>query len=277
MESKIPTLNEAFRDAKSGPEIILNQIDFLKKDKDSVKLSIFSNKLKNYYKYITDKELLKNQKEHFETFYDELIRIYPDMRFRMSGRWKSLISAYIKIWSSSSATIIKDIAGFRIVIFGDTPEEMISQCYMVLEHLFWYSIEKGFIPCEAERPKDTSGFIPEEHPDIIVPDTIPLKKDIIPYVKDYISHPKKNGYQSLHIIFKDAEWNFFEVQIRTIFMHMVAENGKAAHDKHKSQYANLEIDRSLINIPGYYIQDGKLFDWVGIEESLEILRRQKTY
>ena len=55
--------------------------------------------------------------------------------------------------------------------------------------------------------------------------------------KDYISNPKPNGYRSIHtdIIFKNK---IFEIQIRSRAMHMIAENGIAAHWRYK--YLNKE-------------------------------------
>ena len=64
-------------------------------------------------------------------------------------------------------------------------------------------------------------------------------------------------------------------------MHLYAESGKASHTQYKTKKYKKNVmtyEKELINIPGYGIsEDGKLFDFIGLEKSLQILQRQKTF
>ncbi len=52
-------------------------------------------------------------------------------------------------------------------------------------------------------------------------------------LRDWISHPKSNGYESLHITVMGSKGRWVEVQIRSQRMDEIAEKGYAAHFKYK--------------------------------------------
>lgn len=59
-------------------------------------------------------------------------------------------------------------------------------------------------------------------------------------IKDYVSHPKPNGYRSIHVVILD-QGVAIEVQIRTPQMHEVAERGSAAHWRYKDPCVYLPL------------------------------------
>lgn len=53
-------------------------------------------------------------------------------------------------------------------------------------------------------------------------------------LRDWISNPKSNGYEALHITVMGPDNKWVEVQIRSFRMHEIAEKGYAAHYKYKN-------------------------------------------
>lgn len=53
-------------------------------------------------------------------------------------------------------------------------------------------------------------------------------------LRDWLSFPKTNGYESIHAVFMSKQGNWIEVQIRTEKMDVVAERGFMAYLKHRS-------------------------------------------
>ena len=67
-------------------------------------------------------------------------------------------------------------------------------------------------------------------------------------LRDWISVPKSNGYESLHITVLGPEQKWVEVQIRTERMDEVAERGVAAHWRYKGVKGDASMDEWLTNI-----------------------------
>lgn len=67
-------------------------------------------------------------------------------------------------------------------------------------------------------------------------------------LRDWITMPKSNGYESLHGTFKGKDDKWVEVQIRTERMDEVAEMGLAAHWRYKGIKADGGIDRWMNNV-----------------------------
>ncbi|MDP6922827.1 MAG: RelA/SpoT family protein, partial [Lutibacter sp.] len=57
-------------------------------------------------------------------------------------------------------------------------------------------------------------------------------------LRDWISHPKSTGYESLHITVMGPEGRWVEVQIRSSRMDEIAEKGYAAHYRYKNRQEN---------------------------------------
>lgn len=70
-------------------------------------------------------------------------------------------------------------------------------------------------------------------------------------LRDWINHPKANGYQALHVTLMSKQGRWIEVQIRSDRMDEVAEQGFAAHWKYKED-GNIEMNE----------EDGELNDWL---------------
>ena len=67
-------------------------------------------------------------------------------------------------------------------------------------------------------------------------------------LKDWISIPKTNGYESLHITVMGPQKKWVEVQIRTKRMDEIAERGLAAHWKYKGVKAESGLDEFLNHV-----------------------------
>ncbi len=67
-------------------------------------------------------------------------------------------------------------------------------------------------------------------------------------LRDWVTNPKPNGYESLHITVKNREGAYIEVQIRTQRMDDMAENGFASHWAYKGIKREESLDKWLTNV-----------------------------
>lgn len=131
------------------------------------------------------------------------------LRFDIKGRTKSIHSINNKLKKQKiEFEGIYDLFAIRVVL--DTPlKKERSECWQV------YSIITDMYQPNPNR------------------------------MKDWISIPKTNGYESLHITVMGPQNKWVEVQIRTRRMDEIAERGLAAHWKYKGVKAESGLDEFL--------------------------------
>ena len=74
-------------------------------------------------------------------------------------------------------------------------------------------------------------------------------------IRDWVNHPKANGYQALHVTLMSKQGHWIEVQIRSERMNEIAEQGLAAHWKYKE---GMESHEDM----EFQEDDGELNQWL---------------
>lgn len=145
------------------------------------------------------------------------------IRYKMFGRVKTPYSIWKKMRKKElSFEEIYDILAVRIIFEPDSSETELNECFNI--YLALTQIYKS-------------------HPD---------------RMRDWITQPKANGYQALHVTLMSGRGDWVEVQIRSTRMDDIAEQGIAAHWKYKEGPAG-EVE-----------EDSELNKWLGtIREILE--------
>lgn len=133
------------------------------------------------------------------------------IKYEIKGRPKSIHSIYSKMVSKKlEFEDVYDLFAIRIIIDSD-PEDEKMDCWNV------YSIITSIFKPNTER------------------------------MRDWISIPKSNGYESLHTTVMGPKGQWVEVQIRSTRMDDIAEKGYAAHWKYKGKDENSKATNSLDN------------------------------
>lgn len=143
------------------------------------------------------------------------------IRFTVRSRTKSVSSVHTKMTKQKVPfSEIYDLFAIRIIIESDQKDEK-ADCWKA------YSIVTNLYDPESSR------------------------------MRDWITRPRPNGYESLHITVKDRTGRWVEVQIRSQRMDKDAELGNAAHWKYKGHKGTIDtLDwmnsvRQILENPDY--------------------------
>ena len=120
------------------------------------------------------------------------------IQYEIKERVKSPYSIWNKMQNKHvTFEEIYDILAVRIIFTPRVREEEVNECFNI-----YVAISKIY----------------KSHPDRL---------------RDWLSHPKANGYQALHVTLMSKQGRWIEVQIRSDRMDEIAEQGFAAHWKYK--------------------------------------------
>ncbi|MFI3240199.1 MAG: RelA/SpoT family protein [Bacteroidales bacterium] len=138
--------------------------------------------------------------------------IDSNIKFEIKGRTKSIHSIWNKMKKQNAdVSDIYDLFAIRIII-DTTPEKEKAECWIA------YSIITDMFTANPSR------------------------------MKDWLTIPKSNGYESLHTTVRGPEGKWVEVQIRSRRMDEIAERGLAAHWKYKGGQSEGNLDHWMNNI-----------------------------
>ena len=168
------------------------------------------------YYHIKDKlnETKASRDRYIARFIDPIQRKLEEagLHFHIKGRTKSIHSIYQKMKKQKCPfENVYDLFAIRVIL--DSPLEKEKQeCWQV------YSIVTDMYQPNPKR------------------------------LRDWLSVPKSNGYESLHITVMGPEGKWVEVQIRTERMDDIAERGLAAHWRYKGIKGETGLDEWLTSV-----------------------------
>ena len=168
--------------------------------------------------YYLIKESLNATKKSREAYIEEFIapikQLLDDegLKYHIKGRTKSIHSIWQKMKKQQCEfSGVYDLFAIRIILDSPIKEEK-EQCWKVFT----------LITAKYESS---------------------LKR-----LRDWLTIPKSNGYESLHITVRGPQDKWVEVQIRTERMDEIAERGLAAHWRYKGIKSSGGVDNWLANI-----------------------------
>ena len=175
-----------------------------------------------YEKISRKLSMTKEQRDKLFQQFTEPIRQALDkmnISYEIKARVKSPYSIWCKMQNKHvTFEEVYDILAARIIFTPNKREDEINECFNI-----YVAISKIY----------------KSHPDRL---------------RDWLNHPKANGYQALHVTLMSKQGRWIEVQIRSDRMDEVAEQGFAAHWKYK------EGDNT--NEDEIAEDEGELNDWL---------------
>ena len=148
-------------------------------------------------------KLASTEASRHELFDEFIVPIEVELqKMGLSYQIKERIKTPYSIWNKMQNKHVTfdevyDILAVRIIFTPRNREEEINECFNI-----YVAISKIY----------------KSHPDRL---------------RDWLSHPKANGYQALHVTLMSKQGRWIEVQIRSDRMDEIAEQGFAAHWKYK--------------------------------------------
>ena len=173
-------------------------------NKIKTELEDLSFKYEHPEEYARIEDKLKETKEEREELFREFTAPIREKLDKMGTKYRIMarVKSPYSIWNKMQTKHIPfeeiyDILAVRIIFDPKDLEEESSECFGI-----YVSISKIYKP----------------HPDRL---------------RDWVNHPKSNGYQALHVTLMSNKGQWIEVQIRSERMNDIAEQGFAAHWKYK--------------------------------------------
>ena len=278
---KYPSLQGVLDRGTSMTEIRRLYVEILR-DEKNIQCNLYANKLEEIDNMLKSSTIRELEAEFHELKAQVgILSKENQISIVLKRRQKDFIglNEKIRLFIKENKPLdrLQDLLGFRLVLLTGEKDTIksVDLCYKVLNELInFFVMERGCLLAEASPIWDT-GFNQEEHPEVIVPKKALILNGFQENVKDYLCTPKKNGYQSLHLVIKKPNGLMFEVQVRTMAMDIKAEHGTATHILHKNNRykdIDMEVDLSNVSIPGFAIVKNDKGEVIEIYDEVELCK-----
>ena len=187
-------------------------------------LENLSFKFEHPEQYAVIEEKLASTQESRDELFEKFTAPIRDALDKMGFQYqiKARVKSPYSIWNKMQQKQVTfdqiyDILAVRIIFKPKKKEEEVNECFNI-----YVAISQIY----------------KAHPDRL---------------RDWVNHPKANGYQALHVTLMSKQGKWIEVQIRSERMDEIAEQGFAAHWKYKD---------GVVPVGEISEDDGELNNWL---------------